>query len=171
MIIIPGSASKDLGTKVATVLNLEPVFIQYKIFPDGESYIRFTDELKNKDVVIIQSCSPPQDKNLIELLLMLDNAKDLGARSITAIVPYLAYSRQDRRFMPFEAISIKTIAKLIESTGTDEIITLKLSLANLIYRGIKGIESFQFIRSELHDLNSVTVPASDPYHLFQDISL
>lgn len=74
---------------------------------------------------------------------------------------------------------IKNAFKLLTGTfefregplPTDEIITLKLSLANLIYRGIKGIESFQFIRSELHDLNSVTVPAADPYHLFQDISL
>lgn len=54
---------------------------------------------------------------------------------------------------------------------TEEIITLKLSLANLIYRGIKGIDSFQFIRSELSDLNSIPVPAEDPYHLFQDIFL
>ncbi|MCX7794718.1 MAG: DnaJ domain-containing protein [Thermodesulfovibrionales bacterium] len=54
---------------------------------------------------------------------------------------------------------------------SEEIITLKLSLANLIYRGIKGLESFQFIRSELHDLNAIPVPADDPYHLFQDIEL
>ncbi|MFN3740699.1 MAG: DUF4388 domain-containing protein [Thermodesulfovibrionales bacterium] len=74
---------------------------------------------------------------------------------------------------------IKNAFKLLTGTfefregplPTDEIITLKLSLANLIYRGIKGIESFQFIRSELHDLNSVPVPSDDPYHLFQDISL
>ncbi|MEM3506209.1 MAG: ribose-phosphate diphosphokinase [Candidatus Bathyarchaeia archaeon] len=126
MIIIPGSASKDLGIKVAKMLNVELVPIEHKIFPDGESYIRFTNDLKNNDAVIIQSCSPPQDKNLIELFLMLDNAKDLGAKSITAIVPYLAYSRQDKRFMPFEAISIKTIAKLIESIGIDEIITFDI---------------------------------------------
>jgi ribose-phosphate pyrophosphokinase len=126
LIIIPGSASKDLGIKVANMLGVELISIEHKIFPDGESYIRFTKELKNNDVVIIQSCSPPQDKNLIELFLMLDNAKDLGAKSITAIVPYLAYSRQDKRFMQFEAISIKTIAKLIESIGIDEIITFDI---------------------------------------------
>lgn len=126
MIIIPGSASKDLGAKVAKALNIELAQIKHKIFPDGESYICFTKEVKNEDVVIIQSCPPPQDKNLIELFLMLDNAKDLGAKSIIAIVPYLAYSRQDKRFTPLEAISIKTIAKLIESIGIDEIITFDI---------------------------------------------
>ncbi len=123
--VIPGPASKDLGEKLAKQLNAEvtPVFL--KIFPDGESYIRFESQsLKNEDIVIVQTTSPPQDQRLIQLLLMADNAKDMGAKSITAVVPYFAYSRQDKRFLPGEAFSTKTIVKLLEECGVNKIITV-----------------------------------------------
>lgn len=123
--VIPGPASKDLGEKLAKQLKAEvtPVFL--KIFPDGESYIRFESQsLKNEDIVIVQTTSPPQDQRLIQLLLMADNAKDIGAKSITAVVPYFAYSRQDKRFLPGEAFSTKTIVKLLEECGVNKIITV-----------------------------------------------
>ena len=125
MKVIPGPASKDLGEKLAKQLNAEvtPVFL--KIFPDGESYIRFESQsLKNEDIVIVQTTSPPQDQRLIQLLLMADNAKDMGAKSITAVVPYFAYGRQDKRFLPGEALSTKTIVKLLEECGVNKIITV-----------------------------------------------
>jgi len=123
--IIPGPASRELGEKLANELHAEitPVFL--KTFPDGESYIRFEKQnLKGEDAVIVQTTSPPQDQRLLQLMLMADNAKDLEARSITAIVPYFAYSRQDKRFIPGEAFSIKTIIKLLENCGVTKIISL-----------------------------------------------
>jgi len=123
--IIPGPASRELGEKLANELHAEitPVFL--KTFPDGESYIRFDKQnLKGEDAVIVQTTSPPQDQRLLQLMLMADNAKDLEARSITAIVPYFAYSRQDKRFIPGEAFSIKTIIKLLENCGVTKIISL-----------------------------------------------
>ena len=125
MKIIPGPASRELGEKLAKELHAEitPVFL--KTFPDGESYIRFEKQnLKGEDAVIVQTTSPPQDQRLLQLMLMADNAKDLEARSITAIVPYFAYSRQDKRFIPGEAFSIKTIIKLLENCGVTKIISL-----------------------------------------------
>ena len=125
MKIIPGPASRELGEKLAHELHAEitPVFL--KTFPDGESYIRFEKQnLKGEDAVIVQTTSPPQDQRLLQLMLMADNAKDLEARSITAIVPYFAYSRQDKRFIPGEAFSIKTIIKLLENCGVTKIISL-----------------------------------------------
>lgn len=125
MNIIPGPASRELGEKLAKELHAEitPVFL--KTFPDGESYIRFEKQnLKGEDAVIVQTTSPPQDQRLLQLMLMADNAKDLEARSITAIVPYFAYSRQDKRFIPGEAFSIKTIIKLLENCGVTKIISL-----------------------------------------------
>jgi len=123
--IIPGPASRELGEKLANELHVEitPVFL--KSFPDGESYIRFEKQnLKGEDAVIVQTTSPPQDQRLLQLMLMADNAKDLEARSITAVAPYFAYSRQDKRFIPGEAFSIKTIIKLLENCGVTRIITL-----------------------------------------------
>ena len=125
MKIVPGPASKELGEKLANELHVEitPVFL--KTFPDGESYIRFEKQnLKGEDAVIVQTTSPPQDQRLLQLMLMADNAKDLEARSITAVIPYFAYSRQDKRFTPGEAFSIKTMIKLLENCGVTKIITL-----------------------------------------------
>ncbi|MEM2995641.1 MAG: ribose-phosphate pyrophosphokinase [Candidatus Bathyarchaeia archaeon] len=125
MKIIPGPASKELAIKTAELLGMEVVPVVFKTFPDGESYIRFNvDSLEGEEVAIIQTTSPPQEQRLIQLLLMADNAKDLKAKSITAIVPYLAYSRQDKRFLPGEAFSIKTIVKLLEKCGADRLITV-----------------------------------------------
>ncbi len=125
MKIIPGPASKELGEKLAEHLHAETVPVFLKTFPDGESYIRFeTQSLKNEDVVIVQTTSPPQDQRLIQLLLMADNAKDMEARSITAVVPYFAYGRQDKRFLPGEAFSARTIVRALENCGVNRIITI-----------------------------------------------
>lgn len=125
MKVIPGPASKELGERLANELKAELVPVFLKVFPDGESYIRFEkQDLKNQDVVIVQTTSPPQDQRLLQLMLMADNAQDLEARSITAIIPYFAYSRQDKRFTPGEAFSIKTIIKLLEKCGVTKIISV-----------------------------------------------
>ena len=125
MKIIPGPASKKLGQSIAQSLNVKAVPVFFKTFPDGESYIRFDAEfLQDEDVAIVQTTSPPQDQRLIQLLLMADNALEMKARSITAVVPYFAYSRQDRRFLAGEAFSVKTIVKLLGNCGVNRIITV-----------------------------------------------
>jgi ribose-phosphate pyrophosphokinase len=125
MKIILGPASKELGERIAQILNAETVPVAFKTFPDGESYIRFeTESLKNEDVIIVQTTGPPQDQRLIQLFLMADNARDMGAKSITVVAPYFAYARQDKCFMVGEAFSIKTIMKLMENCGVNRIITV-----------------------------------------------
>jgi ribose-phosphate pyrophosphokinase len=125
MKVIPGPASKELGERIAALLNIEAISVSFKTFPDGESYIRFNVEsLINEDVIIVQTTSPPQEQKLIQLFLMADNAKDMKAKSITAVVPYLAYSRQDKRFLSGEVFSIKTIMKLLEACSVNKIITV-----------------------------------------------
>ena len=122
--IILGPASVELGRKIAELLKAKVVSVEFKRFPDGESYIRFEDYVKNEDVVIVQTTSPPQNENLIQLFLLADNAKDMGAKSITAVVPYLSYARQDNRFRPGEALSVKTIVTLLKTCGVSRIITV-----------------------------------------------
>ncbi|HVP27175.1 MAG TPA: ribose-phosphate pyrophosphokinase [Candidatus Bathyarchaeia archaeon] len=125
MKVLPGPASKELGQKIAKLLNAEVVPVFAKIFPDGETYIRFeTESLQDEGVIIVQTTSPPQDQRLIQLLLMADNALDMKAKSITAVVPYFAYNRQDKRFLLGEAFSIKTIMKLFEECGVSKIISV-----------------------------------------------
>ncbi|MFQ6080496.1 MAG: ribose-phosphate diphosphokinase [Candidatus Bathyarchaeia archaeon] len=124
MIIIPGPASQELGQRVAKLLKIGVVPVEFKRFPDGESYLRFDHDLEGEDVVIVQTTGPPQNENLIQLFLMADNAKDLGAGTVTAVVPYFAYARQDKRFRPGEVFSVKTIMRVLEVCGVDRIITV-----------------------------------------------
>ena len=124
LIVIPGPASQGLGQKIAKLLKIEVVPIEFKRFPDGESRIRFTKSVKDKDVVIVQTTSQPQNENLIQLFIMADNAKDLKAKSITTVVPYFAYARQDQRFRLGEAFSVKTIVDLLDKCGVNKIITV-----------------------------------------------
>jgi len=116
----------ELGRKIAELLKIQAVPIEFKRFPDGESYIRFEDAalIKGEDAVIVQTTSPPQNENLVQLFLMADNAKDMRAKSITAVVPYFAYARQDSRFRPGEALSVKTIVTLLKTCGVGRIITV-----------------------------------------------
>ena len=124
MIVVPGPASTDLGRRIGELLKAKIVPTEFKRFADGESYVRFEDEVKNEHVVVVQTTCPPQNENLIQLLLMADNARDMGAKSITTVVPYLAYARQDDRFRPGEAFSIRTIVTLLKTCGVSKILTV-----------------------------------------------
>lgn len=126
MIVFYGPYSSKLGEKVAKQLNAESVEVEHKIFPDGESYIRVPIDVKEEEVLLIQSTYPNQDKRIIELLLMIDTLKDLGVKKLKVIVPYMAYARQDARFREGEAISIRTILRLIEAAGADEFFTVDI---------------------------------------------
>ena len=126
MIIVPGPSSASLGRRMAEILEAKLVSVAFKKFPDGESYLRFEDEVAGEEVVVVQSTGPPQDTSLIQLLILIDAAKDLGAKRVTAVVPYLAYARQDKRFLPGEAISIQTVGKLLKAAGVDELLTVNV---------------------------------------------
>jgi ribose-phosphate pyrophosphokinase len=124
MIIIPGPASQELGKEIAKQLKARISPIEFTRFPDGESRIRFECNIEDDDVVIVQTAGPPQNENLIHLFLMADNAKDLKAKTVTAVVPYFAYARQDQRFRPGEVFSLKTIVTLLKTCGVKRILTV-----------------------------------------------
>jgi len=126
VIVVPGPASQDLGRKVAEMLKSKTVSVVFKTFPDGESYLRLEGDVKGEEVLIVQTTGPPQDVHIMQLFLMVDAAKDLGAKDVIAVVPYLAYARQDKRFLPGEAISIETFIKLIEASGADRFLTVNI---------------------------------------------
>jgi len=150
LIVIPGPASVELGRKIAEMLKSKVVPVEFKRFPDGESYIRFEEAMliKNQDVVIVQTTSPPQNENLVQLLLMADNAQDMGAKTITAVVPYFAYARQDSRFRPGEALSIKTIVTMLKTCGVSRIITVNShnpSLLKTLPISIEDLSAFSLL--------------------------
>lgn len=124
MIVIPGPASRELGKLVASELGVEPHPADHRIFPDGESYIRLTAPVQDETVILVQTTAPAPDQKLLQLLMMAGTANDLGADRIVCVVPYLAYSRQDKRFMEGEALSLDVVVGLFESLGVGDLIVV-----------------------------------------------
>lgn len=127
MKIISGPASKDLAERVSSLTGYQNIPVAAKIFPDGESYVRLEDNVKGENVAIIQTtCPPAQDGRIFQLAFMADAAKRSGATKVTAVVPYLAYARQDKTFLAGEGISVETIARMLKAAGIDELITVNI---------------------------------------------
>jgi ribose-phosphate pyrophosphokinase len=125
--VISGPASKSLAEAVSAQTGYQDISVVAKIFPDGESYVRLEGEVKGEDVAIVQTtCPPMQDGRLFQLAFMADSAKRAGAKKITAVVPYLAYARQDKMFLSGEGISVETIARMLKAAGIDQFLTVNI---------------------------------------------
>ena len=111
MIVIGGTSSKKLAQDLAKELNSKYVQAQVSRLPDGECYVRIEEDALDDDVIVVQNTHP--DTNLVEMLLIQDAALGLGARSITSVVPYFGYSRQDERFHKGEALSAKVMVDIM----------------------------------------------------------
>ncbi len=120
MKIIPGPSSQILGSKIASSLNIKPNIIKFKKFPDGEHYIKIEGDIKNQDVIIVQTTSYPQNDNLFDLFLTIESIIQLDPKSLSIVIPYLAYSRQDKRFLEGESLSSKLILQIIENLSENK---------------------------------------------------
>jgi ribose-phosphate pyrophosphokinase len=126
--ILAGPSSPDLAIKIAKnledIADLVPVDVD--IFSDGESKIKINKDMRKKRCVIVQSTYPPTDRHLIQTLMMIKKCTDDGALDISAIIPYLAYARQDKAFLEGEIVSIELVAKLLEAVGTTRLVTVDI---------------------------------------------
>ena len=131
--IIAGPSSLDLATAIAKHLDAELVPVDLRIFPDGESKIKM--RRVDKDYcIVVQSTYPPTDRHLLQALMMIKRCSEGGAANVCAVMPYMAYSRQDRAFLDGEVVSMALVAKLIETVGTKRLITVDIhSPASLSY--------------------------------------
>lgn len=120
-LVLAGSASHPFAQELARLLGARLGQVEAKRFPDGEGYVRILEPVQGQDVVVVQSTAP--DPNLVELLLWQDAAWEAGARSVSTVVPYLGYARQDRAFAPGEAVSSRAAAKAIAATS-DRVLTV-----------------------------------------------
>ncbi|MEA2000169.1 MAG: ribose-phosphate diphosphokinase, partial [Euryarchaeota archaeon] len=109
MKIIPGISSQLLAARIASELDCNVSLCEFKKFPDGESYTRVLDDIKDKEVTIIQSIIT--DSDLICLLQLIDAVEE--AHETTVVIPYLGYARQDKKFKPGEAISARAVARCL----------------------------------------------------------
>lgn len=123
--IFAGSASENLGSRIARAYGQELGNVKHSKFSDGEFQISYEESIRGNDVFIIQSTMPPTD-NLMELLLMIDAAKRASANKIIAVIPYFGFARQDRKDKPRVAIGAKLVANLLTAAGVDRVMTMDL---------------------------------------------
>lgn len=124
--ICSGSSNPKLAEKIAQELGTELGEMETTTFADGERRVQFQRTVRGVDTFLVQSTSPPVNDHLMELLLMIDSAQRASAGRITAVIPYLGYSRQDRKDRPRVPVSSKLVANLIEEAGADRILTMHL---------------------------------------------
>lgn len=123
--IVAGPSSVDLATKVANSLDASLLSVDFRIFKDGETKINMSKPV-GKNCVLIQSTYPPTDRHLMQALMMLKKCSDGSLADILAVVPYMAYSRQDREFLDGEVVSMAVVARLFECVGTRRLITVDI---------------------------------------------
>ncbi|HEX9164991.1 MAG TPA: ribose-phosphate pyrophosphokinase [Gemmatimonadales bacterium] len=122
-LVMSGSANRALAAEVAQQLDTELCQVTLRRFADGEIFVKIDENVRGRDVFIIQSTNPPAE-NILELLLLMDAAKRASAARITAVIPYFGYARQDRKDQPRVAISAKLMANLVSQAGADRVLAI-----------------------------------------------
>ena len=130
MRLFSGSAHPELAEKIAAHLGIEMGRISIKRFSDGEFWVKFQENIRDKDVFLLQPTHPPAD-NLLELLIMIDAARRSSAARITAVVPYFGYARQDRKDQPRVAITARLIADQFQAVELERVMTMDLHTAQI----------------------------------------
>jgi len=136
MIITSCGNSEQLAKTIARKLKAKYSPLTLSQFPDGDIYLKFNTSLKGKKLVIVQSFQPHSDQSLFDIIFAAETAKDLGAKKVILVAPYLAYMRQDKRFHSGEAISSKIMAKLLNNS-IDKLITIDPHIHR--YKSLKDI--------------------------------
>lgn len=130
MLVFALAATREFGVAVAAALGEPLAPLEERTFEDGEHKIRPLVDPEGQDVFVVQSLhGDPEasgDEKLVRLLMFLAALRDHGARRVTAVVPYLAYARKDRRTKPFDPVSLRVVAQLLEASGCHGLITLEV---------------------------------------------
>lgn len=163
--IFAGRNSLYLGKQISDNLHLPLGKCRIANFSDGEIRVKYNENIRGKDVYIVQSTNPPGD-NIMEMLIMIDAAMRASAQHITAVIPYFGYARQDRKDMPRVSISAKLMANLIAKAGADRVITMDLHAPQIqgffdipvdhMYCSVLFIKYFKSLR-----LKNLAVAATD----------
>jgi ribose-phosphate pyrophosphokinase len=124
--LITGNSNPNLATKIAAHVGVSLTDTTVNSFPDGETFVKINDNVRGRDLFIIQSTCPPANQNLMELLIMIDAAKRASADRITAVMPFYGYARQDRKDQPRVPITAKLVANLLTAAGANRVLTMDL---------------------------------------------
>jgi len=126
MVLLSGNANSALSQEIADILGTKLADVLVDRFPEGEIQCQIRENIRGKDVFVLQpTCSPPND-NIMELLILIDAAKRASAKRVTAVLPYFGYARQDRKDRPRVPITAKLVANLICQAGANRVLTMDL---------------------------------------------
>lgn len=142
--LFSGTSNPDLADAVASKLDIETGDIDITRFIDNECRVQVKEDVTDKHVFVLQSLSQIADQHLVELCLIGNALQSLGASKITAVIPWMGYSKQDRAFRRGEAVSAQLVAKFIESAGFTGVVTLELHSENVV----------QFFHIPVHELST-----------------
>jgi ribose-phosphate pyrophosphokinase len=129
--VFSGRGNPGLGHKIAEKLGIELGRVDIKTFADGEIYVKYAESVRGADVFIVQPTCRPVNDNLMELLIMCQAARLASAHRVTAVVPWMGYSRQDKKSCPREPITARLVADIIEAAGVDRVLTMDLHAGQL----------------------------------------
>jgi ribose-phosphate pyrophosphokinase len=124
--IFRGNANPDLAQKITEYLGIPLGEATVTAFPDGESFVKYEENVRGDDVFIIQPTCPSTNHHLMELFIMIDAAKRASAHRITAVMPFYGYARQDRKDQPRVPITAKLVANLLTAAGANRVLTMDL---------------------------------------------
>jgi ribose-phosphate pyrophosphokinase len=124
--IFTGNANRPLAEEICRSIEVPLGDATVTTFPDGESFVKINENVRGKDVFIIQPTCPPTNHHLVELLIMIDAARRASAQRITAVMPFYGYARQDRKDQPRVPITAKLVANLLVAAGTNRVLTMDL---------------------------------------------
>jgi len=126
MKIFSGSANRELAQRICDYIGVPLGQATISSFPDGETYVKIEENIRGRDVYIIQPTCPPTNQHLMELLIMVDAARRASADRITAVIPFFGYARQDRKDQPRVPITAKLVANLLCAAGVSRVLTMDL---------------------------------------------
>ncbi|HNY65512.1 MAG TPA: ribose-phosphate pyrophosphokinase [Deltaproteobacteria bacterium] len=124
--VFSGNSNRPLAESICSILGIELGSAEVKRFSDGETSVDIHQSIRGKDIYLVQSTCSPANEHLMELLIMLDAVKRASAHTITAVVPYFGYARQDRKASPRTPITAKLVADLFTVAGADRVLTMDL---------------------------------------------
>ncbi len=129
--IFSGRANRPLAQEICRHLHLSLSEVSLGKFPDGENYCKIEEDVRGRDVFLVQPTCPPVNDSLMELLVMIDSCKRASANRVTAVIPYFGYARQDRKDEGRVPITAKLVANVIARAGADRVLTMDLHAAQI----------------------------------------
>jgi ribose-phosphate pyrophosphokinase len=126
LMVFSGSSHTALAQHIAEQLGVQLGEVELSTFANGETYVRFDESIRGADIFIVQTGCDPVDRNVMEMLFMIQAAKLASAKRITAVIPLFPYARQDRKAKPREPISARLVADMLQLAGADRVLTMDL---------------------------------------------